>query len=229
MRQVGGLLAQFGPPAEILSLEVRTLPFWLEGRLSPATVGYTVLLTLLVGGHCLITGVRGDQYELADVPEKAAKDPAIARAQSALALADVAPANVETAALEQRIETNPDDHEARYELAGALMASDRDAAADHLLEIVRRDREWNEGAARARLLHEEGERLLAAGAGRPDDEVQPEPRAQATDGPHVGRARDHHARGTSAVVRHEQREVRVPAHEERVAGRARARAAAVQM
>ena len=89
---------------------------------------------------------------LAGVPEKAAKDPAIARAQSALALADVAPANVETAALEQRIQANPDDHEARYELAGALMASDRDAAADHLLEIVRRDREWNEGAARARLL-----------------------------------------------------------------------------
>ena len=89
---------------------------------------------------------------LADVPEKAAKDPAIARAQSALALADVAPANVETAALEQRIQANPDDHEARYELAGALMANDRDAAADHLLEIVRRDREWNEGAARARLL-----------------------------------------------------------------------------
>ena len=89
---------------------------------------------------------------LAGVPEKAAKDPAIARAQSALALADVAPANVETAALEQRIEANPDDHEARYELAGALMANDRDAAADHLLEIVRRDREWNEGAARARLL-----------------------------------------------------------------------------
>ena len=89
---------------------------------------------------------------LAGVPEKAAKDPAIARAQSALALADVAPANVETAALEQRIQANPDDHEARYELAGALMANDRDAAADHLLEIVRRDREWNEGAARARLL-----------------------------------------------------------------------------
>ena len=89
---------------------------------------------------------------LADVPEKAAKDPAIARAQSALALADVAPANVETTALERRVQDNPDDHEARYELAGALMANDRDAAADHLLEIVRRDREWNEGAARARLL-----------------------------------------------------------------------------
>jgi putative thioredoxin len=90
---------------------------------------------------------------LADVPEKAAKDPAIARAQSALALAEIAPANADTVAFERRIADNPDDHEARYELAGALMAAGhRDAAADQLLELVRRDREWNEGAARKRLL-----------------------------------------------------------------------------
>jgi putative thioredoxin len=90
---------------------------------------------------------------LAEVPEAAAGDPAIARARSALALAEVAPANAETAALEQRIAADPDDHEARFELAGALMAAgDRDAAADQLLEIVRRDRDWNEGGARKRLL-----------------------------------------------------------------------------
>jgi putative thioredoxin len=90
---------------------------------------------------------------LADVPEKAAKDPAIARAQSALALAEIAPANAETGAFDRRLADNPDDHEARYELAGALMAGgDRDAAADQLLELIRRDREWNEGAARKRLL-----------------------------------------------------------------------------
>ncbi|HMC92492.1 MAG TPA: tetratricopeptide repeat protein, partial [Allosphingosinicella sp.] len=70
-----------------------------------------------------------------------------------LALADVAKPNVETAALRQRLEADADDHEARYELAGALMAAgDRDGAADQLLEIVRRDRDWNEGAARKRLL-----------------------------------------------------------------------------
>ena len=87
------------------------------------------------------------------VPEKVAKDPAIARARSALALAEIAPPNAETAAFEQRIAANPDDLEARYELAGALMASGgRDEAADHLLDIVRRDRDWNEGAARKRLL-----------------------------------------------------------------------------
>ena len=42
---------------------------------------------------------------------------------------------------------------ARFELAGAKMASgDRDSAADALLDIIARDREWNEGAARKRLL-----------------------------------------------------------------------------
>jgi putative thioredoxin len=90
---------------------------------------------------------------LDQVPEKAAKDPAIARARSALALAEVAPANADTAEFERRIAANPDDLEARYELAGALMgAGERDAAADQLFEIIRRDRDWNEGAARKRLL-----------------------------------------------------------------------------
>ena len=59
----------------------------------------------------------------------------------------------DTAALEARIAADPDDHEARYELAGALTAQgERDGAADQLLESIGRDREWNEGAARKRLL-----------------------------------------------------------------------------
>jgi putative thioredoxin len=90
--------------------------------------------------------------KLENLPEKTEKDPAIARARSALALADAAPAG-ETADLEARIAKNPDDHEARIDLAGALMAAgDRDGAADQLLESIARDREWNEGAARKRLL-----------------------------------------------------------------------------
>ena len=45
------------------------------------------------------------------------------------------------------------DHEARFELAGGLMAADdRDGAADQLLEIIARDRSWNQDAARTRLL-----------------------------------------------------------------------------
>ncbi|HEX8527638.1 tetratricopeptide repeat protein [Allosphingosinicella sp.] len=87
------------------------------------------------------------------LPETLASDPALARARSALAVAELAPSEGETAELQGRIASDPDDHEARYELAAALMASgDRDGAAEQLLESIGRDREWNEGAARKRLL-----------------------------------------------------------------------------
>jgi putative thioredoxin len=102
--------------------------------------------------------IGADQVEearalLAEVPEKAEKDPAIARARSALALTEIAPANAETTEYERRIAADPDDLEARYEFAAALMAGgDRDGAADQLLDIIRRDKDWNEAAARKRLL-----------------------------------------------------------------------------
>ena len=84
--------------------------------------------------------------------EEAARHAAIARARAALELAAAAPA-ADTAAIEARVAANPDDHEARFELAGARMAAgDRDGAADALLEIIARDKDWNEGAARQRLL-----------------------------------------------------------------------------
>jgi putative thioredoxin len=84
--------------------------------------------------------------------EDQARKPEIARARAALEVASAAPA-ADTSALEARVAANPDDHEARFELASAKMASgQRDEAADALLEIIRRDREWNEGAARKRFL-----------------------------------------------------------------------------
>jgi putative thioredoxin len=80
-----------------------------------------------------------------------ADKPEVARARAALELAS-APA-VDTTALEQRLAANPDDHEARFELASAkIAAGNRDGGADALLEIVSRDREWNDGAARKRFL-----------------------------------------------------------------------------
>ncbi len=89
---------------------------------------------------------------MSGLPDKIAADPALARARSALELAEAAPAG-ETAELQQRVAANPDDHQARIDLAGALLAAgDRDGAADQLLESVARDREWEEGAARKRLL-----------------------------------------------------------------------------
>ncbi|WOK35115.1 tetratricopeptide repeat protein [Sphingomonas sp. C3-2] len=90
---------------------------------------------------------------LASLPDELKKDPAIQRAEAALALKREAQPVDDLSAVRARIDSNPDDHEARYELAGALMASgDRDGAADALLEIIRRDRDWNDSAARTRLL-----------------------------------------------------------------------------
>ena len=86
------------------------------------------------------------------VPEDLANKPEISRAKAALEVASTVPA-ADTSAFEQRLAANPDDLEARFELASARMAAgDRDGSADALLEIVRRDREWNEGAARKRFL-----------------------------------------------------------------------------
>jgi putative thioredoxin len=81
-----------------------------------------------------------------------AKKPEIARARAAFEVASAAPAT-DTSALEARIKKDPDDHDARYDLANAKMAAgDRNSAADALLELIERDREWNEGAARKRFL-----------------------------------------------------------------------------
>jgi len=102
----------------------------------------------------LAAGKTEEAQALLDgVPEKLASDPAIARARSALALAESAVPDADTEALRQRIAADPDDHDARLELSGALMASgDRDGAADQLFEIIGRDRDHKEGEARKRLL-----------------------------------------------------------------------------
>ena len=98
-------------------------------------------------------GETSQAKEMLDgLPEELSKKPEISRARAALEVASAAPA-ADTSAFEQRLAANPDDHEARFELAAAKMAAgDRDGAADALLEIVRRDRDWNEGAARKRFL-----------------------------------------------------------------------------
>lgn len=87
------------------------------------------------------------------LPAEVRKDPAVARAESAIALAREAQPVDDLTALQRRVESNPEDLDARYELAGGLMAAgDRDGAADQLLAIIAADRAWNEGAARSRLL-----------------------------------------------------------------------------
>ena len=101
----------------------------------------------------IAAGQAAEAREILDsLPEDLAKKPEIARARAALEVASAAPA-ADTSEVEARLAANPDDNEARFELASARMAAgDHDGAADALLEIIRRDREWNEGAARQRFL-----------------------------------------------------------------------------
>jgi putative thioredoxin len=80
-------------------------------------------------------------------------DAALEKVGTMLAIAAQARDPEELASLRKAVETNPDDHAARFDLANGLMAADdRDGAADALLAIIAAERDWNEGAARTRLL-----------------------------------------------------------------------------
>jgi putative thioredoxin len=93
--------------------------------------------------------------ELLDALEDEARsDSEIASALAALDLARQAGSVGGNAAeLEARITTDPNDHQARYDLALVRFgAGEREGAVDALLEIIAQNREWNEGAAKAKLL-----------------------------------------------------------------------------
>jgi putative thioredoxin len=104
--------------------------------------------------RALVAAGRVDEAEalLSSLSDDQKKAPALSRAASALALARDAKPVDDLSGLRARVAANPEDHEARFELAGGLMAAgDRDAA-EALLDIIRADKGWNEGAARAQLL-----------------------------------------------------------------------------
>jgi putative thioredoxin len=90
---------------------------------------------------------------LAVVTPAQEKDAAIRSARAALDAAAQAESLGQPSELARRLEMNPNDHQTRFDLALALNASgDRAGAAEQLIEIVRRDRAWNEEAARKQLL-----------------------------------------------------------------------------
>jgi putative thioredoxin len=91
---------------------------------------------------------------LEQVPEKIADHAEIAGARSALMLAEEGrKAAGQLQSLQTRVATDPTDLQARYDLATALNAmGERQQAADALLEIIRRNRSWNDDAARLQLL-----------------------------------------------------------------------------
>jgi len=90
---------------------------------------------------------------LALVPEAKHNEAPVAAARAALELAEQAKSLGPIAELEQKVTANALDHQARFDLALALNGKGRrQEALDHLIEIVRRDRKWNDDGARKQLV-----------------------------------------------------------------------------
>lgn len=87
------------------------------------------------------------------VPEEHKEHAAVVAAQSALALAEQASNAGDPTELRQAVEADPTNHQARCDLAIALMGNgDNEGAIDQLLEILKKGADWNEGAAKTQLL-----------------------------------------------------------------------------
>jgi len=99
-------------------------------------------------------GLHDQAQEILDALDPAlAANPLIERAQAALALAKDKPDDSELATLRAAAAERPADMDAQLAFASAAFAAgERDAAAETLLAMIRADREWNEGAAKAKLL-----------------------------------------------------------------------------
>jgi putative thioredoxin len=107
----------------------------------------------LARGYFETGAVDKAKETLATVPEAKRNDPAVAAVRSQIELAEQAASLGPIAELEKRVAANPLDHQARFDLALALNANgDRGAALDQLIEIVRRDRKWNDDGARKQLV-----------------------------------------------------------------------------
>jgi putative thioredoxin len=92
------------------------------------------------------------QEMLDNAPADLANDPAVLALKAQLELAEMAGDAGESAELLAKLDTNPDDYQARFDLALALLSSgDPQASVDNLLELFRRDRNWNDEAAKMQL------------------------------------------------------------------------------
>ena len=120
--------------------------------------------------HLALGDIDKAKAILAMAPEAKQRDVAITTVRAQIELTEAAAGAGDTAELQAAVDANPDDHQARFDLALALIgAGDAEGAIDALVEIFRRDREWNEGAAKEqlfKLFDSLGPKSVAAQKGR---------------------------------------------------------------
>ena len=115
--------------------------------------GNIAALAGLARAYLQTGAVEQAKQTLALVPEAKRNDAAVAAARAALELIEQAKSVGPIGELEQKVAANPLDHQARFDLAVALNSKGkRQEAVDHLLEIVKRDRKWNDDGARKQLV-----------------------------------------------------------------------------
>jgi putative thioredoxin len=107
----------------------------------------------LIRVHVEMDMMEQAKHLLAAVKPAMAEDPAILGAKAAIEAKEAAASLGDVAPLIAAVEANPADHQARIDLAVALNANgDREAATDHIIASIRKDRSWSDGAARKQLL-----------------------------------------------------------------------------
>lgn len=143
LKEADAVLAE-GDPATAASIYAEALT--VDSANVPALAG-------LAKCYMATGAVEQAKQTLAMVPESKRSDPAVKAVQTSIDLAEQAQALGPVTELEQKVAANPLDHQARFDLATALNASGkRTEATQHLLEIVKRDRKWNEDGARKQLV-----------------------------------------------------------------------------
>ncbi len=105
--------------------------------------------------RCQLAGddLEGAKATLALAPPGKQNDPEISSVRAAIELAEAPVDDEDVARLKAAVEADPGDHASRVDLAVALNAAgQREEAADHLLHVIKTDRQWNDEAARKQLV-----------------------------------------------------------------------------
>ncbi len=106
----------------------------------------------LIRAHLALEETEQAEQLIAHVPEEIANAPEIEAARAQLELAKQAADAGPVAELRAAVEADADNYQARFDLAQALHANgDVQEAVNELLELFRRDREWNDAAAKTQL------------------------------------------------------------------------------
>lgn len=107
----------------------------------------------LARAYLMLDDIEKARAIIANAPEAIRNDAAILAIAAEIDLKEASAAAGDTADLKAKLDANPDDHQTRFDLAIALAgAGDNDGAIEELLDLFKRDREWNDGAAKEQLI-----------------------------------------------------------------------------